>query len=181
MQITTLTNSSFFLLHFCMFIHIHVCACTPYTPTSVTLCVLNATQRRYKILCAKKVTDGMDPKKAAEIILGEVAMTDQYRLGASKVLVTTPEMKIMSAFNVKLTLLPVISCVLCWPCICVNFWKLFVKSLWTLESYYLCVKNSKPQLFNMLRTEEKRRNDSSIFAVIWLERELTNEKSYTTA
>ncbi|XP_031778810.1 myosin heavy chain, muscle isoform X27 [Nasonia vitripennis] len=40
---------------------------------------------RYKILCAKKVTDGMDPKVAAAIILEETASPDQYRLGASKV------------------------------------------------------------------------------------------------
>ncbi|XP_011506393.1 PREDICTED: myosin heavy chain, muscle isoform X21 [Ceratosolen solmsi marchali] len=40
---------------------------------------------RYKILCAKKVTDGMDPKKASSIILEEIVPSDQYRLGASKV------------------------------------------------------------------------------------------------
>lgn len=44
------------------------------------------TQRRYKILCAKKVTDSMDAKQATAIVLEEIASPDQYRLGASKVL-----------------------------------------------------------------------------------------------
>ena len=71
-----------------MFIHahVHVCVCTLYAPTYITVSELHVTQRRYKILCAKKVKDGMDPKQASAIILDEIITPDQYRLGASKVL-----------------------------------------------------------------------------------------------
>ncbi|XP_034947013.1 myosin heavy chain, muscle isoform X17 [Chelonus insularis] len=41
---------------------------------------------RYKILCANAIKDGMDPKKATELILEAIALEqDQYRLGATKV------------------------------------------------------------------------------------------------
>ncbi|KAL7303607.1 hypothetical protein TKK_0003759 [Trichogramma kaykai] len=40
---------------------------------------------QYKILCAKKITNSMDPKRAAQIVLEEYAPDDQYRLGATKV------------------------------------------------------------------------------------------------
>ncbi|XP_043470836.1 myosin heavy chain, muscle isoform X32 [Leptopilina heterotoma] len=41
---------------------------------------------RYKILCANKVKDNMDPQKAAEIILEAANVpTEQYRMGRSKV------------------------------------------------------------------------------------------------
>ncbi|XP_014298373.1 myosin heavy chain, muscle isoform X8 [Microplitis demolitor] len=41
---------------------------------------------RYKILCAKAVKNGMDPKKATELILDTISLErDQFRLGTTKV------------------------------------------------------------------------------------------------
>lgn len=49
-------------------------------------CLSCAHENRYKILCANKVKDNMDPQKAAEIILDAANVpTEQYRMGRSKV------------------------------------------------------------------------------------------------
>lgn len=48
--------------------------------------ILLAHKTRYKILCANKIKDNMDPEKCAEIILEAANVpTEQYRMGRSKV------------------------------------------------------------------------------------------------